>query len=83
MVLGEACAIALIGGILGVGLGCLCLQGFHRMSSQFFPFAIHEMLGPWVLYMFAAAAAIGLISGLFPSIRAAQLSVVDGLRRIV
>jgi putative ABC transport system permease protein len=82
-VLGEASAIALLGGTLGVVIGCLCLQSLHQVNSQFFPFAIHEMLGPWLVSLFAIAAGIGLASGVVPAVRAAQLSVIDGLRRVV
>ena len=82
-VLGEACWMTLLGGTLGVLIGCLCLQLLHQVNSQFFPFAIYEMLGPWLLYLFAVAAGIGLASGLVPAMRAAQLSVIDGLRRVV
>ena len=83
LVLGEACWIALLGGILGVLIGCVCLQLLHRMSAQLFPFAVYEMIGPWVFILFAAAAAIGLVSGIVPAIRAAQMSVIDGLRRVI
>jgi putative ABC transport system permease protein len=82
-VLGEACWIALLGGVLGVGIGCLFLQGLHGINPQFFPFGIHEMAGLWLGYLFAAAAGIGLVSGIVPAVRAAQLSVVDGLRQVV
>ncbi len=82
-VLGEAIWIALLGGMLGIGLGCLCLQGLHAMSAQFFPFAVTEFVGPWMLTLVAAAAGIGLVSGLVPAVRASQLSVVDGLRRVI
>jgi ABC-type antimicrobial peptide transport system permease subunit len=40
------------------------------------------MLGPWISYGFIVAAVLGIVSGLVPAIRAAQLSVIDGLRRI-
>jgi putative ABC transport system permease protein len=82
LILGEACAITLAGGVLGVALGCGCLQLLHHASSQFFPFAIHEMLGPWLVYLIAVSAGIGLVSGMFPASRAARLSVVNGLRRV-
>jgi ABC-type antimicrobial peptide transport system permease subunit len=45
--------------------------------------AVHEMLGPWLASLLAVAAGIGLASGIVPAVRAAQLSVIDGLRRIV
>lgn len=82
-VLGEACSITLLGGVLGIVIGCACLQLGHQINSQIIPFPIHEMLGTWLVYLLATAAAIGLVSGLVPAVRAAQLSVVDGLRQVV
>ncbi|HLJ12186.1 MAG TPA: ABC transporter permease [Planctomycetaceae bacterium] len=82
-VLGEACAITLLGGVLGISIGCMCLQALHEVNSQFFPFGIHEMLGPWLLYLLAVSAGIGVASGIVPAVRAAQLSVINGLRRVV
>jgi len=82
MVLGEACAIAMCGGVIGVGLGCLFLQGMNQILPQFFPFTIVEMLGPWISYGLLAAAFLGLVSGIVPAIRASRLSVVNGLRRV-
>jgi len=83
LVLGEACGIAILGGFLGVGMGCLCLQVLHGASPQFFPFSVVEMAGKWLILLMAAAAAIGVVSGIVPAIRASQLSVIDGLRRVV
>ena len=83
MVLGEACGIALMGGLLGVALGCGCLEALHKISIQFFPFSVTEMTGMWLVYLLLAAAGIGLISGIVPAVRAAQLSVVNGLRQVI
>jgi putative ABC transport system permease protein len=83
LVLGEACSITLLGGLLGIFIGCSCLQLLHLMSTQFFPFSIFDMLGPWIGLLVAVAAGIGLASGIVPAIRAAQLSVIEGLRRVV
>jgi putative ABC transport system permease protein len=82
-VLGEACWMTLLGGVLGVAIGCFCLQSLHEINTQFFPLSIHEMLGPWLLYLLGIAAAIGLASGLVPAVSAARLSVIDGLRRVI
>jgi putative ABC transport system permease protein len=82
-VLGEACSMTFVGGLLGVAIGCICLQLMHEISSQFIPFAIYDMLGAWLLWLLAIAAGIGLVSGIVPAVRAAQLSVIDGLRRVV
>jgi putative ABC transport system permease protein len=82
-VLGESCWMTLLGGVLGVAIGCFCLQSLHEINAQFFPLSIHEMVGPWLLYLLGMAAGIGVASGLVPAVRAAQLSVIDGLRRVV
>ncbi len=83
MILGESFLIALIGGLLGVGLGCLFLEGLHKVSSQLFPIGVVDMVGPWMAYLVAVAAGIGIVAGLVPAVRAAQLSVIDGLRQVV
>lgn len=82
-ILGEACSITLLGGMLGIFLGCSCLELLHTLSSQMMPLSVFEMFGPWLAYLLATAAGIGLASGIVPAVRAAQLSVIDGLRRVV
>jgi putative ABC transport system permease protein len=82
MILGESSLIAMLGGLLGVGMGCAFLQAMNAALPQFFPFTVLEMLGPWVSYGFIVAAGLGIVSGLVPAVRAAQLSVIDGLRRV-
>lgn len=83
IVLGEACTIAMLGGVFGICLGGLFLEVLHGMVPQMFPFSIVEMFGAWMLYLFLVAIGIGLASGFVPAIRASQLSVVDGLRQVV
>lgn len=83
MVLGEACIIALLGGAIGILLGCGFLQLLHGMSTQIFPLGIADMAGPWIAALVLLAALIGFISGIVPAIRAAQLSVTNGLRQVV
>ncbi len=82
MVLGEAFLVAMLGGFVGVGMGLCFLQLMHTAAPQQFPFAILEMLGPWISYGFVVAALIGIVSGSIPAILAARLSVIDGLRRV-
>lgn len=82
-ILGEACSITLLGGLMGIVIGCSFLELLHVAMSQFFPISVFEMLGPWLAYLLATAAGIGLASGIVPAVRAAQLSVIDGLRRVV
>ncbi|MGN6135643.1 MAG: ABC transporter permease [Aureliella sp.] len=83
MIVGESVAIATLGGLLGVAIGCGLLEGLHHLSVQMIPISIMDMLGVWILLLILTAAAIGFVSGMVPAIRAAQLSVIDGLRRVV
>ncbi len=83
LILGESCLVSLLGGILGVGLGCGLLQMLNSVSPQFFPFGLESFIGLWVVYIVLVAGMIGLVSGLVPGVRAAQHSVIDGLRRVV
>ncbi len=83
IVLGESCAISMLGGVFGIGLGCVFLNLLHDLSPQFFQFTFQEVLGPWIAYMTLIAVGLGLVSGIVPAILAAQLSVVNGLRRLV
>jgi len=84
-ILGEAVLIALIGGVIGVGLTALLINGL------FGPFA-EENMSNWFPYFstpptvmalaMALAAALGLIAGALPAFRASRLHVTDALRRL-
>jgi putative ABC transport system permease protein len=82
MILGESCLISAIGGLLGLAVGGGFLQLVHSAFPQVIPFSVADMAGPWMLWIVGIAVGIGLISGIVPAVRAAQLSVVDGLRRV-
>jgi putative ABC transport system permease protein len=83
MILGESCFIAGLGGLVGLVVGSAFLQLLNGASPQFFPFGISQLAGPWMLTIIVIAAAIGFVSGIVPAVRAARLSVIDGLRRVV
>ena len=85
MVLGESTMIALLGGVLGIvgGLGVLSLLAQVPIAAALFPVPVSSLAGPWLVGLMFIAGGIGLVSGLAPAIQAAQLSVIDGLRRVV
>ena len=78
MVLGESTMISLLGGLLGIAAGCGFLQMLHGSVRSSFRVSMTRLVGLWLLGLVAVAAGIGLVSGMVPAIRAAQLSVVDG-----
>jgi putative ABC transport system permease protein len=74
--LGEAVALAAIGGATGLALGIGIAQ-LARLALPALP--VHT---PWsfVVMAEAAAVAIGLVAGVLPARRAAQLDPVEALR---
>jgi putative ABC transport system permease protein len=81
LILGESVMIPALGGLLGVlGGQALCFAA-HTM----FPLYWGVSALPWrvVGYGIVLAGLIGLVSGIVPAWRASQLSVIDGLRKVV
>lgn len=83
LVLGEAIAISLLGGVCG-SLGAKGLFSVVDMSQIPIP-GLNMFYIPWItaIYGLVLSAGIGLLSGVLPAWRAARISVVDGLRRVV
>jgi putative ABC transport system permease protein len=83
LVLTESILVAGFGGAVGA-LGCKALcdaVDLSRYTAGFMPF----FYIPWsvALQGMAVSLFIGFASGVFPALRAANLSVIDGLRRVV
>jgi putative ABC transport system permease protein len=83
MVLTEAVLVAGFGGLIG-SMGSKAffeLFDIAPYTAGFLPF----FFIPWsvALQGLAVSLLIGLASGLYPALRAANLSVVDGLRRVI
>ncbi len=78
----EAVLIALLGGVAG-GLGARFM--FYAVDFSRFLTGMGTFYVPWSVAAWAVllGGAIGLLSGIYPAWRAASLSVVDGLRRVV
>jgi putative ABC transport system permease protein len=83
LILTEAILVAGIGGVFGAFGSKLLFDNFDisRYSGGFLPF----FYVPWrtALLGFAASLFIGFASGIIPALRAARLSVIDGLRKVV
>ena len=82
MFLAESVVIGLLGGVLG-GLGAKLL--FASVDLSRIDAGLGMFFIPWrtALWGVALATFVGLMSGLIPAWRAARVSVIDGLRKIV
>lgn len=78
LVMLESCAIAVLGGAIGLALAWLIAQGgdpTNGLLPSFFLPAADVGLGA------AIAVALGLVAGLLPGVQAMRLRIVDALRR--
>jgi putative ABC transport system permease protein len=76
----EAVALAAVGGLIGVALAYLLVQGISHSPYMSF-YNLKLTLGMWFISVFVAGL-VGLLSSLFPSYHASQINIVDGLRHI-
>jgi putative ABC transport system permease protein len=84
-ILGEAVLIALIGGLIGVGLTMLLINGalgpaIEDNMGGFFPYFRTPMAVLGI--SLAGAVLVGVLSGLAPAFGASRRKVTDALRRI-
>jgi putative ABC transport system permease protein len=79
-VLGESLTIALIGGLLGLGLAMLAVPALGNALNGLLPALV---LSPAILSMgLVTAIMVGVVSGLIPGIGAMRMRVVNALRRV-
>src|SRR5499427_3292673 len=79
-VLGESLVIAVVGGLLGLGLALVAVPLLSRALTGLVPVLF---LSPTILlFGFVAALFVGFISGFFPGLGAMRLRVVNALRRV-
>jgi putative ABC transport system permease protein len=80
LVLGEALLVTALGGAIGLGLAALMSLGMAKAVAQFFP-----VLGmPPSTYAIGAVLIVllGGIAAALPCAQAAQLKIVDALRKV-
>jgi len=76
---GEAVALAIIGGLLG-SMGATGLVSL--ISSMGGMFASLQVNGPTMAVAMVVACLVGFLSAFVPSYHASQMDIVDGLRHI-
>jgi putative ABC transport system permease protein len=72
----EAVILAVIGGLVGLGLVWLVSIAASQFTGDF-----EFVLSSWNMFVgFAVSAVIGLISGIIPAISASKLDPVEAIR---
>jgi putative ABC transport system permease protein len=80
LIVGESVMITALGGALGVLATFPVAAGFKALMGTLFP--VFNVTPETVAMQVAAAMTVGLLAGILPSIRAARVKIVDGLRYI-
>lgn len=74
----EAITLSTVGGIIGVGLGEVLAIVMSKLPGA----GLEQATVPWwaVVMSFGFCAAVGVIFGMFPAVKAARLDPIDALR---
>ncbi len=79
VVLSESILIMLLGGLLGLGLGWVLVQGLSQQLGAFLPgiFLSPGAIATGIGMMVGA----GILAGIFPALKAMRLSIIDALAK--
>jgi putative ABC transport system permease protein len=69
----EAVVLCAVGGLIGVGFGAVIAFGLHYLISS-------EVSVVWMAAAFLCSCAIGLLFGIYPAWKAANLNPIEALR---
>ncbi len=69
----EAIVLCAVGGLIGVSLGAMVSLGLHFIISSSVSLA-------WIALAFLSSCAIGLVFGIYPAWKAANLNPIEALR---
>ena len=76
----EAATLGLCGGAVGVGLGWIIVKIMSVVATNLgFPFAA-RLPGNAIILAVGVSVFVGLVSGLYPAVRAARLDPIESLR---
>lgn len=80
LIFGESLLITMTGCVLGIALTFPAAQAFAASLSSYFPVFI---VATETIYLdIAASVLVGIIAAIFPTWRAVNIRIADGLRRI-
>lgn len=80
----ETLALTVIGGVTGLGLAAVAARGVEAVIKRFVPMAPQEAMTRFdphaALICVLAILGVGLVAGIYPSLRAAQIRTIEALR---
>jgi putative ABC transport system permease protein len=76
----EASTISLIGGLIGIGVGIGASKLLSGSITMNFSTIETVITADTIILAFLVALAIGVVSGIYPAMRAARLNPIDALR---
>ncbi|MCP4301750.1 MAG: ABC transporter permease [Gammaproteobacteria bacterium] len=79
IVLSESILIMMMGGLLGLGLGWVLVQGLARQMAAFLPGIFLSPIA--IVGAIAMMVGAGILAGIFPALKAMRLSIIDALAR--
>ena len=79
IVLSESVLIMICGGLVGLGLGWVLIQGIAQNMGAFLP-GVH-LSTTALLTALGLMFGAGILAGIFPALTAMRLSIVDALAR--
>jgi putative ABC transport system permease protein len=80
LIAAESVLMTAIGGLIGIALTFPVAAGFKQAMGSMFP--VFKVTDETVALQVASALAVGLLAAVLPSIRAARVRIVEGLRYI-
>lgn len=85
LIFGESGLIAFVGGLIGILITMQMVPAFYEVLRQFNMegfFPVFEISNMTFVLCATAALAVGIIAALFPTLKAVQMKISDGLRQI-
>lgn len=80
LIVGESILLTALGGAIGILLTFPLAAGFKAAMGTLFP--VFKVTSQTLLLQIICALSVGLLAGILPSIKAARVKIVDGLRYI-
>jgi putative ABC transport system permease protein len=80
LLFGESMLIALIGGVIGIGMTFPLAAGFLHQTNNMFK--IFEISHQTMLYQCLAALIVGVIAAIWPAWKMSRIDIVQGLRHV-